>query len=359
MTVTSPSLMARPLQSLKNGDWVKLICGASYQDLPSIRNLALVYSLVGVDCIDCAADLAVVHAVRDGISAALAVNSSYSPPWVMVSVNDGEDPHFRKAVFDPQHCPLDCSRPCESICPAQAIAIHGVEVSKCYGCGRCLPVCPLGLIETQSQQVQPEQIQPWLAHGLIDAIELHTQVGHDLEFQHLWQAIAPWSDQLKILAVSCPAQAGVIDYLQFIYKTMAPLAIPLIWQTDGRPMSGDIGKGTTHAAIRFAQEVLASDLPGFVQLAGGTNDHTVKKLAELGLLAPAAKAIDGIAYGSFARRLLTPILNSSPIDDRLSWNESSHLPIKLEEHPGLLTQAIAVARPLVNSVKGIMTPETD
>ena len=57
-----------------------------------------------------------------------------------------------------------------------------------------------------------------------------------------------------------------------------------MWQTDGRPMSGDIGKGTTHAAIRLAQKVLASDVSGYVQLAGGTNQYTALKLKALGLL---------------------------------------------------------------------------
>ncbi|HBL14799.1 MAG TPA: 4Fe-4S ferredoxin, partial [Cyanobacteria bacterium UBA11162] len=56
------------------------------------------------------------------------------------------------------------------------------------------------------------------------------------------------------------------------------------WQTDGRPMSGDIGIGATRAAVKLAQKVLAAGLPGYVQLAGGTNHHTVSKLKTLGLL---------------------------------------------------------------------------
>lgn len=88
--------------------------------------------------------------------------------------------------FDPNDCPLDCSRPCEIVCPANAISLEGaagilqvlpsqrrlkypaskyisisplcfticiptfvstlmqggVITERCYGCGRCLPVCP-------------------------------------------------------------------------------------------------------------------------------------------------------------------------------------------------------------------------
>jgi hypothetical protein len=102
-----------PLESLKKGNWFKLICGASFQHLPSIRILALVYTLAGADCIDVAADPAVINAAKEGISLAKtlvkqAKEKGFLPqdqPWLMVSLNDGEDPHFRKAEFDPLQCP--------------------------------------------------------------------------------------------------------------------------------------------------------------------------------------------------------------------------------------------------------------
>lgn len=49
-----------------------------------------------VDCIDCAADGAVASAVNDGIEAAIGI-VGLRRPWVMISVNDDEDLHFRKA----------------------------------------------------------------------------------------------------------------------------------------------------------------------------------------------------------------------------------------------------------------------
>ena len=48
-----------------------------------------------VDCIDCAADVAVVSAVNEGIKSARDIG--LRRPWVMISVNDDEDLHFRKA----------------------------------------------------------------------------------------------------------------------------------------------------------------------------------------------------------------------------------------------------------------------
>jgi Fe-S-cluster-containing hydrogenase component 2 len=324
---------------LQAGCWFKLICGASYQHLPSIQNLALAYALAGADCIDVAADPAVVAAVKASFSliSALQQNSAGGAqlplalptglPLLMVSFSDGEDPHFRKATFDPALCPPDCARPCEAICPAAAIAFNdppGVIADRCYGCGRCLPVCPIQHIETVTRATAVSDIAPTLL-GQVDAIEIHTQVGRYDDFMALWSAIRPYIHHLSVVSVSCPDQAGVSDYFWQLYEGMQPLSIPLIWQTDGRPMSGDIGKGTTHATLRYAQKVLQTGPPGFVQLAGGTNAHTVAKLGP-GLSETADSLVTqlpradrragaehptfgGIAYGSFARRLLTPCLD--------------------------------------------------
>jgi Fe-S-cluster-containing hydrogenase component 2 len=325
-----------PLQSLQEGHWFKLICGASYQDLPSIRNLALVYTIAGADCIDVAADRAVIEAAKEGIAASREVRGfdRETLPWLMVSLNDGEDPHFRKAVFEANLCPLDCPRPCEKVCPANAIDGGGVIEQRCYGCGRCLPICPRQLIETRSHVSEPSTILPMMVEMEIDALEIHTQVGHEAEFQRLWQAIAPVTAQLKILAISCQDRENLLDYLTYLQETMQPLSCPLIWQTDGRPMSGDIGKGTTHPAIAMAQRILSHPFEGFVQLAGGTNAHTVPKLAQMGLLGQIA----GIAYGSYARSLILPIL------DRLTAPY-------LEHHPEQLQKAVEAAFTLVSPLK--------
>ena len=51
-----------PELALARGQWVKLICGASNHDLAAIEDLCALYGLVGVDCIDVAADPAAVAA---------------------------------------------------------------------------------------------------------------------------------------------------------------------------------------------------------------------------------------------------------------------------------------------------------
>ena len=359
--------MYYPLRSLREGNWFKLICGASFQHLPAVRSLTLAYALAGADCIDVAADPAVVFAARDALQVAASLAQAASSrgylshlPWLMVSLNDGADPHFRKAEFDPQTCPTDCPRPCETICPAQAIAFApsdidrsptGVIEERCYGCGRCLPICPLGKITTRSHTSTPAAIAPLLAE--VDAIEIHTQVGRLTEFTQLWQAIAPSAQNLKLIAISCPDGEGLIDYLWALHDLITPLSGELVWQTDGRPMSGDIGDGATRAAVKLGQKVLKANLPGFVQLAGGTNAHTIDKAAAIGLLkGQSDRHIAGIAYGSYARVLLSPVLDK--LEQSLEHSTSAaRLPV-LEADSTLLWQAVALAHALISPLKKSM-----
>ncbi|MFB2933979.1 circadian clock protein LdpA [Aerosakkonemataceae cyanobacterium BLCC-F154] len=382
-----------PLHSLREGRWFKLICGASFQHLPAVRNLSLVYTLAGADCIDVAADPAVIVAAKEALETALSFGEEAQRrgfgfkglPLLMTSLNDGEDPHFRKAQFDVTECPTECPRPCESVCPADAIVFDrtnnnfsGVLDQLCYGCGRCIPICPSNLIFTRAYISTPEAVAPLVLQTSVDAVEIHTQVGRLADFQRLWSAIAPGVNKLKVVAISCPDGEGLINYLWALYDLMKPLPCELIWQTDGRPMSGDIGAGTTHAAIKLGKKVLAAGLPGYVQLAGGTNNHTVSKLKAVNLLNSqlgdySAKIsekpnpqyfpksqnqnyIAGIAYGSFARVMLSPILDrleaAAAKTDSLS--ASLILPqqrVNLEDHPELLWQAVSLADSLVSQIK--------
>lgn len=376
----------QPLNSLKGGHWFKLICGASFQHLPAVRNLTLAYTLAGADCIDVAADPAAIAAAKEALQVASTIQAqTQNPrfggqglPWLMVSLNDGEDPHFRKAEFNPAECPADCWRPCEKICPAEAIVfpgagegVSGVIDQRCYGCGRCLPVCPSQLIYTRSYVSAPAAIAPLILPYGVDALEIHTQVGRETDFARLWSSINPWVHQLKLIAISCPDGDNLIDYLRTLYQIISPLPCPLIWQTDGRPMSGDIGTGATRAAVKLGQKVLAAGLPGYVQLAGGTNAHTVSKLRASGLmrerrknlLIPDTPHIAGIAYGSYARALLSPILEqleTMQIDRALAIPNAiappaagAHIPglTQLEAFPELLWPAVSLAHSLVSQLK--------
>ena len=385
-------MQSYPLHSLLKGSWFKLICGASYQHLQSVRSLALAYSLAGADCIDVAADPAVITAAKEGIRVAKElskqpelsavclnhdgrrsfvsassdrfIDREIKSPWLMISINDGEDPHFRKAEFDRTQCPKDCPQPCVKICPADAISPNSIGVIQdlCYGCGRCLPICPEELIVTRSYVSSPEAILSLIETSDIDAVEIHTQIGHHEDFKRVWRVLSPMVHRLKLLAISCTDGENVIDYLRSLYESIVPLPCPLIWQTDGRSMSGDIGKGTTHAAISFANKVLQANLPGYIQLAGGTNHHTVEKLKQLQMLQPSHsnnRIVSGVAYGSYARTILSPILNQLETTELHNIQSSliksqpmNEFNLKLEQDLDLLQQAVTIASQLVNQIKG-------
>jgi hypothetical protein len=217
----------------------------------------------------------------------------------------------------------------------------------------------------------PAAIAPLILQSGANAVEIHTQVGREADFARLWSSIAPWVGELKLIAISCPDGDNLIDYLRTLYQIISPLPCPLIWQTDGRPMSGDIGTGATRAAVKLGQKVLAAGLPGYVQLAGGTNAHTVSKLRASGMMKehgknlsiPDAQYIAGIAYGSYARVLLSPILEqleTMQIDRVLAKTAAVAPPsagaqtpglTQLEAFPELLEQAVSLARSLVSQLK--------
>ncbi|KAF3783275.1 hypothetical protein EJ110_NYTH32547 [Nymphaea thermarum] len=384
-----PSIAGTPLESLRKGVWVKLICGASFEDVVDVRNLSLVYTLAGVDCIDCAADESIVGAVREGIEIARQIVPIRSP-WVMISVNDDEDLHFRKAdihvliaggrgiisvrvlscfyyicfleEFNAEDCPPDCSRPCETVCPANAISLRkgGVITERCYGCGRCLPVCPYDRIRANNYVRSASTITQLLRHN-VDAIEIHTSARDVDLFKELWSNLGECVGRLNLVAVSLPDLGdSTVFSMNMMYSVMQPyLQCCNLWQVtstthlDGRPMSGDIGKGATKEAIAFAARLTAVEgrPHGFLQVAGGTNSHTIGKLKQVGLfrkmqtvgsLEEPRSLISGIAYGGYARKIVGRVLH------KMRGKRGTPL---IENYPECLFEALQEALALVGPVK--------
>ncbi len=346
LCVGSPSnSLSLPEQALAQGRWVKLICGASNQDLVVIEDLAGLYSLAGVHCIDAAADGAVIAAVRRGV--AWADQRGAATPWLMVSLSDGSDPHFRKAWFDPQRCPPDCRRPCERVCPALAIGVAatgepGVLAERCYGCGRCLPACPLGLIEERSQVLSAQAVPSLLAQWQPQAVELHCQPGRMEAFLERLSQLRASGVALQRVAVSMgpgmgPDGGGVVPLAQAFWQRFALLRAagyrPL-WQLDGRPMSGDLGATTALAAVRLLADLRRQLPPGPLQLAGGTNAQSLPELERQALSLQVAAA--GVGFGGEARRRLQPWLL-----------QAQQRGMRLLDCPDLWPAALAAAEALV------------
>lgn len=353
---------ARAERALASGGWLKLICGASNQDLAAVEDLVGIYALAGVHCVDLAADPAVVAAARRGIAWARAQAAAWKPPpelrlprvwsadpWVMVSLSDGDDPHFRKAWFDPARCPSDCSRPCERVCPARAIApaAAGVLADRCYGCGRCLPACPHDLIEERGQLLAAAAVAPLLAQLRPDAVEIHTRIGRMEAFSARLAQLRDAGIPLRRLAVSCglegaagsgvigvpPSPAQLVRELWSRHQELRAAGFRPLWQLDGRPMSGDVGEGTAHAAIRLLASVVGGLPPGPVQLAGGTNACTWELLESRVAL---RQRVSGVGFGGLARRLLQPLLQEAELRGQ-----------RLLDLPDLRGQALGLASGLL------------
>lgn len=343
----APPATGAPERALATGRWVKWIAGASNQDLEAIEDLAGIYTLAGVHCLDVAADPAVVEAARRGIGWALEHGAA--PPWLMVSLSDGEDPHFRKAWFDPRRCPPACPRPCERVCPAEAIPSpgrtapsSGVLQELCYGCGRCLPACPAGLIVERPWVLAADAVPPLLRALAPDAVELHTRIGRGAAFAERLEQLRASGLPLRRVAVSCGLEgeragaaatpARLSAELWGRFAAVRAAGFRPLWQLDGRPMSGDVGEGTAHAAVRLLGRLAPLAPPGPLQLAGGTNGRTLEFVQRDGLRLPVA----GVAFGGVARKSLQPHLREAQSRGR-----------SLLDLPDLWPAALAVAGELV------------
>ncbi|CAN4104676.1 unnamed protein product [Withania somnifera] len=332
-----PSVSSSPVESPQKGNW----------DLVDIRNLSLVYTLAGVDCIDCAAEASVVNAVNEGIEAARAL-VPIRRPWVMISVNDDEDLHFRKAEFDPDDCPQDCLRPSENVCPANAILRKGgVLAERCYGCGRCLPVCPYDKIRAITYVRNNTATAELLERDDVDAIEIHTSGREPSVFKELWTGLGNSTANLKLVAVSFPdLRDSTISAMKAMYSILeANIQCINLWQLDGQPMSGDIVRGATRDAIAFARKI------GFLQLAGGANGHTVEGLKKERLFRTTTMH-EASRYETIPSTLHSPNALIAGIVGRvLSSVQSHHGLARVEDFPEQLLQAIIESLALVGTVK--------
>ena len=292
----------------KKDKWIKLICGASNEDIVAIEDLCAIYTAAGVDYIDVAAEESIVNAAKKGIEWAQTISNN--SPGLMISISDGNDIHFRKAKFDPSRCPSNCSRPCEKVCPTFAIDISGIKESKCYGCGRCINSCPLNLISEYEYNLSKYDLATTLQKTKPNAVEIHTRINHLDSFTKVVSILKSSKTKLDKISISCGLNQSfkkfqepedLLKALWERYDILEELNIPLIWQLDGRPMSGDLAPTTNRDTVKLFKKI-GSDLPpGLIQLAGGTNEKTYEFLNSNNLP-------DGIAFGSAARKIMHPFI---------------------------------------------------
>ncbi|KAG2624781.1 hypothetical protein PVAP13_3KG174300 [Panicum virgatum] len=237
----------------------------------------------------------------------------------------------------------------------------GVLTERCYGCGRCLPVCPYDRIRAVSYVRDPTTTSELLKRNDVDAIEIHTTGKGTDTFNTLWNSLRESISNVKLVAVSMPdIGESTVDFMNALYAIMEPhIQGYNLWQLDGRPMSGDIGRGATRETVSFAVHMasVSERPPGFYQLAGGTNSYTVDCLKKAGLfrsttfpgtatsemIGSQQTLIGGIAYGGYARKIIGRTLRKVPAQFGC---------VRIEDHPEHLLEALQEALSLVGPVKG-------
>ena len=317
----------------KKDKWIKLICGASNEDIIAIEDLCAIYTAAGVDYIDVAAEESIVHAAKKGIEWAKKV--SKNSPGLMISISDGNDIHFRKAKFDPLKCPPHCPRPCEKVCPTSAIDISGIKENKCYGCGRCLNSCPLNLISEYEYNLSKDDLALTLQKTKPNAVEIHTAINRLDSFTKVVSILKNSGTKLDKISISCGLNQSfkkskqpedLLKALWERYEILNKLDIPLIWQLDGRPMSGDLASTTSRDTVHLFEKIGSNLPPGLIQLAGGTNEKTHEFLKSNNLP-------DGIAFGSAARKIMQPFIEFAHKNNK-----------RLYEYPERMALAIKKAK---------------
>tara|TARA_B100000902_G_C27259585_1_gene889877 strand:- start:142 stop:1170 length:1029 start_codon:yes stop_codon:yes gene_type:complete len=324
----------------KSDKWVKLICGASNEDIIAIEDLCAIFSAAGVDYIDVAAEQSIVEAARNGIKWSKEIFGT--SPGLMISISDGKDVHFRKAKFNPLKCPPNCPRPCEKICPTFAIDNFGIKESKCYGCGRCISSCPLNLISEYEYHLSKDDLPTTLDKLKPDAVEIHTEINRTDSFEEVVRLLKNSETKLKKISVSCGLNQSskslkkpedLLKALWERYEILTVLNIPLIWQLDGKPMSGDLAPTAGRDTVKLFQSIGSHLPPGLIQLAGGTNGKTHEFL-------DINNFPDGIAFGSSARKIMQPFIEFANKNNK-----------KLYEYPKSMALAIKKAQNLLKPWK--------
>lgn len=306
------------IQSLKEQNFKKLIVGAALKDFKSIEDYSYYFTHAQANAIDISAfPHSVISAIK-GIKKALKEDSDLKEPLVMVSVNIGEDPHFRRIELDLNACTecLDCI----PTCPSEAFS-HSEDqnfsynIDLCFGCSNCLPACKDNALKFSNWNSYEASSLTELVELGASAIELH--LNQDLKsFESFYKTMPP-SFKLESFCIGSSTankkelEAAVDSIIESVVFKHGP-GYSFIIQVDGIPISGarDLKiENKDQFSIDKAKLVLShiqNKYPSlqkqiFIQLAGGTNEKTLSKAHQQEI------PVSGVAIGSYARKKIIEV----------------------------------------------------
>ena len=318
-------------KALENKSFFKLICGASFTDNVLVENLSFIFTLAGAHVIDLAPHADIVIAAKNGVEKAIEFGKkdkrfkyNLKPPILMASIQLDLDPHFRKVEVDRNLC--DVCGACVKVCPTEAFKINENEGVKdfiynkerCYGCGICPSYCHVKALNMTEVEMDPyNTLNDMLLLGL-KSIEFHFGKNY-LRIREIWDKIKDLVKKLELVSFSLGS--GLLSDIEI--KDAARLCFELagsniILQCDGVPMSGGRsnagknGHNNDELSLHVAKLIEEEKLPVFLQIAGGTTEFSFDNVKNSGL------PVNGIAVGSYARKLLIPYLNDIYSDQNFS-----------------------------------------
>ena len=312
----------------------KLICGASLTDTKMVEDLSFIFTLAGAHVIDLAPKADVIFAARQGIEKAISYQPQAISPLLMASIQLDEDPHFRKVEVDYNLCDL-CGA-CVKVCPTKAFRIVDHKkfiylTERCFGCGICPSYCHVDALKMFDFKPTPKETLHEMISLGIKSVEFH--FGKNFQkIESVWKESKDLLKKLELLSFSIGSELLTDEEIRKAANLCYKLAgRHIILQCDGIPMSGGIdkklgnGNNKDSSSFHVARVIKKEGLPVYLQISGGTNHNSFSNAVKLGL------NVNGIAIGSYARKLLMPYLGK--LDNK-------------EE----VQKAVELARSLVDSV---------
>lgn len=306
------------LSSLQEKNFHKLIVGAALKDFKSIEEYAYYFTHAQADAIDISAFPHSVISAKKGIEIALSENNSLKEPLIMISVNIGEDPHFRRVEVDFDSCTkcLECIPSCPSEAFSSVSDSNDVQfaynIDLCFGCSNCIPTCKDNALSFNSWNAYETESLIELTQLGARAIELH--LNNDLEsFSEFYKKI-PCDYLLESFCIGSNTASALElktacdSIIEAVYKKHNA-DFQFIIQVDGIPLSGarDLNiENKDQFSINKAKliiEYIAQNYPEYkdqiyIQIAGGTNENSLENAHKQNI------PINGVAIGSYARKKL-------------------------------------------------------
>ena len=123
--------------------------------------------------------------------------------------------------------------------------------------------CPLNLISEYEYNLSKGDIGSTLQKIKPHAVEIHTEINRLDSFAKVVSILKSSEIKLDKISISCGLNQcfkksqepeDLLKALWERYEILKKLDIPLIWQLDGRPMSGDLAPTTSRDCLLYTSD---------------------------------------------------------------------------------------------------------